>query len=264
MKRWYFAAGMVATTAAVLFAGLYAIKARDSAIRGWAEVAVLQEKLGTPNDQYRRMILRDAGIHPFHPLERRQVALAVRDYIYRTNWVSAEPSPPITDPAEKYLMMGYPRGENSCGGLSVIYAWSLHQVGIPARTVQLAGKDYIAGRDVLQNHVTVEVYIDNKWEISDPLFNASFDCSNGAKNLSIPEAFVCLQSGSELVPLRGKTREGKGAVTFENAGVSYPDYYGAYVRQPYREQDFSAEIDEYPEAGWLDKAMKLYPDFYGQ
>ena len=42
-------------------------------------------------------------------------------------------------------------------------------------------------------------YLDGKWQISDPTFNVSAGCSNGARNLSVPEAIACLRGGHEIV-----------------------------------------------------------------
>jgi hypothetical protein len=72
--------------------------------------------------------------------------------------------------------------------------------------VQLAGSKFLTGEYLLQTHVTVEAWIDGKWETSDPLFNVSIACSDAPKiHLSIPEATACLARGNSFVLLRGRT-----------------------------------------------------------
>ncbi|MDP2733452.1 MAG: transglutaminase domain-containing protein [Hoeflea sp.] len=80
--------------------------------------------------------------------------------------------------------------EAYCGDFSTFMNLILKNSGVPSRTVQLASNRYVNGESLGDTHVTVEVWIDNKWTIFDPTFNSTFSCGNKTL-IGVAEARAC-------------------------------------------------------------------------
>lgn len=197
------------------------------------------------------LVKRDAGLPLTDEMETRKSALAIREYIYR-GFDLGDEELPDKNPAAYYMALGSKQNGMKCGGASVAYAWALNAVGIPARTVQLAGEDFLAGRDLYQTHVTVEVMIDGKWEISDPTFNVTIRCSDKDENLSVHGVRACLARGERLNYVAGQTQISDKMVKPNE----YPSYFAAFTRRAVSTGE--ADEEEYPAAGWVDAAMEAY------
>lgn len=72
-----------------------------------------------------------------------------------------------------------------CGGATLVMLKVLEELKIPARMLHVFSSDY----DNIRSHFMVEVQIDGRWEIHDPLFNMSYENKDGRK-LSINEVLA--------------------------------------------------------------------------
>ncbi len=109
--------------------------------------------------------------------------------------------------------------------MAIAHAWAMNVLGIPARTVELGGQNFLSGNDRYQTHTFAEVFYDGDWHISDPTFNISVNCADGQKHLSVKDAFACLERGADLVGVQGKTTNtGKTLADFNS---DYSDYFVA-------------------------------------
>ncbi len=200
------------------------------------------------------LVKRDAGLPLTDEMGTRESVLAIREYIYR-GYALGDEELPDKNPAAYYMALGSQQNGMKCGGASVAYTWALNSVGIPARTVQLAGKNFLAGRDLYQTHVTVEAMIDGKWEISDPSFNVAIRCSDsGDENLSVHGVRACLARGERLNYVPGKTQTSDKMVKPDE----YPFYFAAFTRRSVSAGDVNESEEAYPTGDWIAKAMTAY------
>lgn len=268
------AGALCAVSAFAIAMSAYAYRTRDTAIAAWAEWAKAKEReaataqratqLQTLVDAhladekfnqrfYRTTVLAEAGLPLSQSIDARSANMAVRDYIYRTTVVGNARSDLPRSGKSRYAIMGQENGQQLCGGMTWSLEFALNTLEIPTRYVTLAGKRFLEGKDRYQTHAVAEVFIDGKWQVSDSTYNVSLDCSDGASNLSVEEAFSCLAGGNKLVPIAGKTQI-KGR-TVQDLGPAYPAYFAAYSRN---EIGKFKPADEFPEAGWIGKALSLY------
>lgn len=200
----------------------------------------------------RDIIFRDAG-YP-EPRDSMEASRAVRDWIYRTNKVERGEAY-SSNGALIYANLGKPGSGQLCGGMSTAYAWALNTIGIPARTVQLAADDYLQGEEEGATHVTVEAYIDGEWRVSDPTFNAEFQCGDQEDLLDIKEMRECVAKGGTLTSVAGKTQL-KGR-TVEEYYLPYAAFLAAYVRAPVSTALISEPIEVDP-PNWLEDSVAHY------
>ncbi len=211
----------------------------------YRDEAIGLEKHG-PGAFATEIVRRDAKLPMFGPLDKKKATLVVRDWIYRNirDGTEKRPGAPFSI---KYALLGTPKGTMLCGGAAQAFHWALSKLSIPSRTVQLAGKDFLDQTQPGTTHVTVEVYLDGRWQISDPYFNASFKCNGEGKTLSVPEAAECVRKAGTLTPVQGKSEiSGRSVATYP---TNYEDFFAAYVRQPSTTP--YAPQDSYPYDGWL-------------
>jgi hypothetical protein len=196
------------------------------------------------------IIRRDAGL-PFNgEYTNREALIAVRDFVYR----SMDPAKnllPYVSSSTRYAALGSDLNYMFCGAASASYAWALNALGIRARTAQIVGQKFLAGDDFFQTHVTVEAWVDGRWEISDPTFNVSIACSTDPrKHLSVPEAVTCLEHGNAFVFLRGKSQ----GLRDRPDATALSGYFAAYSLPASDDE----KAQSYPTANWLAKALALY------
>lgn len=282
MKTNFVLAGaLCAVSAFAVAVSVYAYRTRDAAIAAWDEWAKAVEREKGAGERetaavksaadlqtlvnahladekfnqhfYRTTVLAEAGLPLSQSIDPRSANIAIRDYVYRTTVVGDERPGLPRSGKSRYSIMGQETGQQLCGGMTLSLEFALNTLDIPARYVTLAGKKFLDGKDRFQTHAVAEVFIDGKWQISDSTYNVSLDCSDGASNLSVKEAFACLAGGNKLVPIAGKTQiEGR---TVQDLGPAYPAYFAAYSRN---EIGKLKPADEFPEAGWIGKALSLY------
>lgn len=258
-------------------ASAYGIRTRNIAIEGWQawasvnaekeaalkEVEVLMNgdaRAGTPAREFQKLtVLRDAGLPVSSSIDPREANEAVRDFVYRTNKVGVGTFA-FRRGDQRYAMLGQNAGAQLCHGMALAQEWALSQIGVPSRAVVLAGENFLSGKDRFETHAVNEVWLDGKWQISDPTFNISVDCSDGKKNLSVPEAAACVRAGGKLVPVPGKTQiVGKGRTVAEYY-APYETFFAAYERDPVDIANITAPKEEYPEPNWIRKSLQLYPE----
>ncbi|OJY09545.1 MAG: hypothetical protein BGP05_17235 [Rhizobiales bacterium 62-47] len=208
------------------------------------------------------MVRGDANLPLKGTLNARKAALAVRDYIYR-EYDGGPEDLPGASPATLWTALSSDSSDGMmCGGAGLAYSWALHAIGIPSRFVQLAGENYLSGKDMYQTHVTVEAWLDGAWEISDPTYNVSVACSDHpSKHIATPQARECIQRGKSLVLIPGKTRFSKRS-KYAGKTISpkrYASYFAAYRRRSTSTPYGSVDEDSAPQADWLEIALKAYP-----
>jgi hypothetical protein len=190
----------------------------------------------------------DAGLPQHSPVDPAKADAAVRDYIHRTNIIG---SSPIESGEHAYAGLG--TDPHACGGVAIAHVWAMQQLGLPARYVQLAGRDFIEGSDQYQTHAVAEVYYDGKWRLSDPTFNIHLNCSDGQRHLSVPEAFACLSNGNDLIEVQGSTTiPGR---TLADYHLPYDRLFAAYEL---RATDTTPR-EAWPTGEWLQHALSKYP-----
>lgn len=263
-----------------MFMSVYALHARSSAIRGWAEatrlaknheadvavakkmkmnhetnIAQVKADAAGAFELQRILVLKSAGLPITAPLNPHQANLAIRDYVYRSNRLG-NASHTFQSNGHRYALLGEAGFEQLCGGMAMAFQWALTKIGLPARTVQLAGEDFLAGKNQYDTHVSVEVWLDGKWQISDPTFNISVRCSSGKGNLSVPEARDCIKNGGKLVAIPGRTQI--SSRTIADYYAPYDNFFAAYRRARIDTPAVEAEMDEYPEPEWVQRSISLY------
>lgn len=254
MKKTILLSVLAAVCTYAMVATAYGLYARDSAIRGWS--AASKTPLGDPktDEVDAAIVRRDATLPMQGDIDPVAAEIAVRNFVYSNLIVGYERSPGA--PAgRKYAYLGTPSATMQCGGTAQAYSWAMNAIGVPARLVQLAGKDFLAGADKYQTHVTVEVQIDGHWEISDPYFNAFFHCGDDAKRLSVTEAMACVRAGKTLTPEVG-TATNPRAEKISTTKTPYPEYLGAYIRRS--SPTTNSPEESYPREGWLKDALVQY------
>lgn len=204
------------------------------------------------------IVRRDAGLPISGSLDPKQAALAVRDYIYRSYQPGTQKLP--DDPAALYASLTTSDGTMACGGIGLSYVWALQAIGIPARFIQLAGDDFLGGMDDYDTHVTVEVFLDGAWQISDPTYNVSVACSTDpSKPIATPEAHACVINGHSLILTPGKTQ----LVVPKGLKIAdpkiYGKYYSAYTRRSMSSPEISEPTDTFP-ADWYKAGLKQEAD----
>lgn len=210
------------------------------------------------------MVRGDANLPLKGPLDARKAALAVRDYIYR-EYDGGPEDLPGASPATLWAALSSDSSDGMmCGAAGLAYSWALQAIGIPSRFVQLAGKNYLSGKDMYQTHVTVEAWLDGAWEISDPTYNLSVACSDHpSKHVATPQARECIQRGKSLVLIHGKTHFSKKSKYAGKTITSkrYASYFAAYRRRSTSTPLGSVEQESAPQTDWLEIALKAYPQY---
>lgn len=201
------------------------------------------------NDFAGYTIRKNAGLPMTGDLDPRQAAIAVRAYVHN-NFTEGDEALPGTPAQTKYASLGSDAAIMKCGGAADAYAWAMKAIGVPARTVQIAAADYLAGNPLGGSHVLTEVFLDGAWEISDPYYDIAVSCGDDTKHLATPGVVQCLKSGEKLTPIHGNGYSVPGRVV-ETAITPYHVLFAAYSRRP--SIDPKEPFDEYPRQGWLDR-----------
>jgi hypothetical protein len=191
--------------------------------------------------------------------DSEDLIVGIRDYVYRlanrdaSNWR-------VFSPIESFIRLDAGLISMLCGDLSSSYVWILRQFDLQARTVQLATREFVEGRDFYATHVSVEVFDPKrqKWIVSDPTFNASFSCGDSMELLNFTELRRCKDDGGEIT-----VRENGGTYL---RGQRVVDYYIAYDKFLYAmsasKVDPTTETLAVPNDSWLLLALRLYQIYY--
>ena len=182
------------------------------------------------------------------PDDDMQLALEVTEYIHRN--VPGGIADTSGGIAERLVNAISGEGEEAlCGDYALFSTNALSSLGIPARVVQLAAQSYVDGKANGDTHVTVEAFVDDRWLIIDPTFNARFTCGE-ADWVDISAAQAC----------RGKLQavQGRGTVP----GRAVEDYYlefkkllPYYIRYSAQIGNALTPVEHRPRKGWLADAL---------
>jgi hypothetical protein len=147
------------------------------------------------------------------------------------------------------------KGEEAlCGDLSIFLNEVLNASGIKSRIVQLATDKFVKGEADLDTHVTVEAYLDGKWMIVDPTFNATLTCGQGTVFIDAKEAHDCVEAGKELVPHYGETKlPGR---LMSQYYVPVPTLYENYAYQVKTDDGNYKTVFQAPRPDWLTLAVE--------
>lgn len=182
----------------------YGVRTRDIAIRAdhsaraseavavaakAGVAAKLQQSREVAEDSYRSLwefLIKKPGANDL------TFALAVNDYIHNNVPLGSSGDVPGSIP-ERLTNAFMKGGERAiCGDYSTFLQMVLQTSGIPARTVQLASKEFAeTGNAKAPTHVTVEALIDGRWILVDPTFDATFSCEGDPRLLGLDEARQC-------------------------------------------------------------------------
>lgn len=241
------------------------LKSHREAVRLMEQVGTLQRTVHDLHREYRQvvareqavregLIRRDVGLPLVGPLSTEQLVLATRDYVYRRTIVAPDDHPYA--PLDRYLWLsGADRIRQLCGGMAHTYAWMLESLGVPARTVQLATADFLAGREHYGTHITVEAWYGGKWHLSDPTFNCSWRASS-ADGISLAEAIAVVRGGGMLEPDYGPTViAGRRWCDYDQ---TFADLLSAYLTSPTRIGTVNVPREQYPSPGWMQMALQRY------
>ena len=254
----------------LVFSGL-AVALAGSTYLAWRYRTIAMRLQKPPELSYAQLsdelVRSEANLPVQGALNRRDAIIAVRDYVYRKYDLGPEDLPRASA-ATLYVALNSPDSNNMmCGAVGLAYTWALQSIGIPARFVQLAGDDYLAGKDEYQTHVTVEAFVDGKWEISDPTYNLSVACSDDpSTHLATPAVRSCIKRGQHLVLLPGATqlrdvnRYGAKVISPEK----YALYFSAYIRRSVSIAGVSESADAFPENDWLNTSLRMYSEKDGR
>jgi hypothetical protein len=137
--------------------------------------------------------------------------IGLRDYVYNSTIVGPG-NFNYSNPVDHFISMTQSEVSMLCGGMSVTYKWLLSMFDIPARTVQLATKEYLNGEARYDSHITVEVYDKKlgKWYVSDPTFNISLKCNDGDNAADVEELRACVVNGRDISYIRDGIKYIKG------------------------------------------------------
>lgn len=243
MNAWTEYGNLQASMAGSINATQKAIEATGERTR--AEVDQSNKRL------YETAVRADAGLPLTGALDPATADAAVRDFIHRTNIVGSN-RPIGKYPAKVYSGIGTEEGALLCGGMAIAHAWAMNTLGIPARTVELGGQNFLSGKDRKQTHAFAEVFYDGDWHISDPTFNISVDCSDGEKHISAKEAFACLEREETLVGVQGRnTVPGRSLADLR---AKYSSYFAAYelAASPISKREM------HPSDAWIREALAKY------
>lgn len=267
----------------------YALRARDSAIRGWAEairlnkalsgqaaadnkkIAMMGQEITQDRSEIGRLnqgSTRTASAEAYraiwrmllglpHNVSDLQYALAVRDFIHSKVPVGDDDVPGT--PLARLANAVTGGGETAqCGDYSVFFRSALMASGIPARTVQLASQAYI-DTGAPETHVTVEALIDGHWILIDPTYDATLSCGSDPKLLNVATAHQCVANGGALTIHQGKaTRPGRGIRGNVDFSVPFEKLLAYYMRADTVVDGKLVKYQGFPNDDWLIKAENKF------
>lgn len=260
-------AAFAAVAIIAIGASVYAYRARDSAIRGWAyadQVALeAAARVDAANESAREAVAaaERSGIGPYRalwetilggPKTDRSFVFAAASHVHQNIPLGNTDTKGTVYERYRSAMLGL--GETAlCGDFSVFLADILNRSGIPSRVVQLAGQDFVEGLDKYATHVTVEALVDGKWVIVDPTINATFACGSRSDLLDVAGVRACGE-GVTANQLPG-TLPGRGAETLTPL---FADQVNYTVTRAAGVGGHDMPKTSYPEEGWIKRALALY------
>jgi hypothetical protein len=151
------------------------------------------------------------------------IIIGLRDYVYNKT-ILGKGNIEQFNPVSQIIKLKNSKANMMCGGMAFTYKSLLSAFDIPARTIQLATKEYIDGYRRNDTHVTVEVYDSKmgKWYLSDPTFNISLMCNNKKQLADIEELRECAINGQGISYVRDGVQYIKGR-TIEEYYLPYSD-----------------------------------------
>jgi len=249
----------LAATAAVLIlvaavAGSQAWRYRSVAIEAQAQLASLAE--ASPNVSNQEQMIQDyrASWHLILGREfetNREYAMAVTDYLHGNVPLGGnDTAGAISNRLSRAVLS---KDEQAyCGDFSTFLRLILKNSGVPSRTVQLATNRYVSGDAIGDTHVVVEAWIDNKWAIFDPTFNATFACGDETL-IGVEKARAC---GADLVAVQHQSTLPGRTVAEHN--VPYWRLLENSLAQKAVVGSTLVEPVGFPNLTWLDAAAAQY------
>lgn len=187
---------------------------------------------------------------------------SLREYVYTRTTLGAGDFN-YSQPIDHFISFHRNGAAMACGGMAATYSWLLQRHGIASRTVKLATRDYVEGRDRLDTHVSVEVADPHTGAlfVSDPTFNVAFLCQDAPNLLDFRGMRACLDRGSKVIPVADGTRY------FEERRIeNYPVPIEDLVYAVHADEVAHADPDEslhfpelrLPTADWYEQTEELY------
>lgn len=262
-------AAFAAVAIIAIGASVYAYRARDSAIRGWAVAADATSaaqkhatekqtqaeeltRVRSERDQALKMLVRTrSGIHQDEE-DAFAIASAITSHLYNTTLFGGKPWATTGRDGKRYLQTVNREVANMCATLSSTLIWALDLFDIDARNVNIAAEPFLAGDNIAPTHTFVEVDIDGSPMAFDPTFNAIYQCEMDGAALSARGILECSKLGQTVEPIYlSEPRPGR---SLEEYPVAFADLL------------YAIEADDHdgfyhlsaPTDNWLESARKLY------
>lgn len=213
-------------TAVVATAGAtsYALYARDSAIRGWAEAASLNDRLAEKeaeastsrilspeetinysqmtnqlsdyNSAMKWLIMERAGIKDIDSDLR--IGLLLTSHLYNETNFSGEYIS-TNNNVLRYFLTENNKTFNYCSDLSQTLVWLLKFFEIDSRIVNIAANSFFE-KERGDTHTFVEARLEGENVVLDPTFNTTYRCSSDGKDLDAISLFECVKDGNSIFP----------------------------------------------------------------
>ncbi|MCV3243673.1 hypothetical protein [Mesorhizobium sp. ZC-5] len=261
MRTRLLIAALVGVSLFAIAVSTYALRARDSAIRGWAFATRLKVEIAELNTQqkvrdnrlnsyektFKWLISKNADIQPTD--SKLEIAEKLTNHLYQTTlfsgpWINSSIEP------QRYLMTIGQESFNYCSSLSTTLDWMLGLFGIEARSTHFAAQSFFTG-SLGDTHTLVEALIDGRVIAIDPTFNTTYSC--GDRDLLDAKAMIeCASTGQFNHHYIAKPRPGRSLaeyyipitkILYAIDATQSPDHFYTY---------------EYPSKGWLQDVRSKY------
>ena len=202
------------------YTGLYVMKLRVELESVQIELESSRADVDLANENnkilIRELLLTEIG-------SDANIIIGLRDYVYNKT-ILGKGNIEQFNPVSQIIKLKNSKANMMCGGMAFTYKSLLSAFDIPARTIQLATKEYIDGSRRNDTHVTVEVYDSKmgKWYLSDPTFNISLMCNNKKQLADIEELRECAINGQGITYVHNGTQYKMGR-TIEEYYLPYSE-----------------------------------------
>ncbi len=245
MRRILLLGAVSALCVYAVAATFYAVRARDSAIRGWHAA----KEAGTEK-AFRESLRLNAGIASSTP--DREIVDKLTNLLYQhANFGGEFRNTPNN--ALRYVWNMHGANREYCSTLSATLVWALRLFDIQARVINIAADSFLNGEQLGDTHTLVEVKVGDSIYLTDPTFDTHYYCGEGTKEINAKKMNECVRSNRKLRwTYIGQPRDGR----------RLSDYYLSIDKLAVNMDADDAPHEfytyEYPRPNWLEDARRQY------